>query len=107
MVESYDSRRFPLFHLKIRADLTQFTSTLIRYMCSSCATYTAHGILSSKIHFQAYKPARGKLSEDEYAILDEINGLVLAGEIALERLQRAMLKFPKNSSTAAFSDRED
>src|SRR6266849_4660512 len=26
MVDSYNSRRFPLFHLKIRADLTQFTS---------------------------------------------------------------------------------
>src|SRR5712692_2293566 len=26
MVDSYHSRRFPLFHLKIRADLTQFTS---------------------------------------------------------------------------------
>ena len=25
MVDSYHSRRFPLFHLKIRADLTQFT----------------------------------------------------------------------------------
>jgi hypothetical protein len=28
MVDSYNSRRFPMFHLKIRADLTQFTSTL-------------------------------------------------------------------------------
>jgi hypothetical protein len=26
MVNSYHSRRFPVFHLKIRADLTQFTS---------------------------------------------------------------------------------
>jgi len=26
MVDSYNSRRFPLFHLKIRADLTQFTT---------------------------------------------------------------------------------
>ncbi|NMM92703.1 hypothetical protein B2J88_52255, partial [Rhodococcus sp. SRB_17] len=29
------------------------------------------------------------LSEDEYATLDQLNGLVMAGEIALERLQRA------------------
>jgi hypothetical protein len=29
------------------------------------------------------------LSEDEYAILDQINGMVIAGEIALEQLQRA------------------
>jgi ppGpp synthetase/RelA/SpoT-type nucleotidyltranferase len=41
-------------------------------------------------HDLVYKPLQGQLSEDEYAILDELNGLVLAGEIALERLQRAM-----------------
>jgi hypothetical protein len=27
MVDSYHARRFPLFHLKIRADLTQFTKS--------------------------------------------------------------------------------
>jgi hypothetical protein len=32
----------------------------------------------------------GTLSDDELAILDEINGLVLTGEIALERLQIAI-----------------
>jgi ppGpp synthetase/RelA/SpoT-type nucleotidyltranferase len=40
-------------------------------------------------HDLVYKPLQGRLSQDEYAILDEINGLVLSGEIALERLQRA------------------
>jgi ppGpp synthetase/RelA/SpoT-type nucleotidyltranferase len=40
-------------------------------------------------HDLIYKPIQGALSEDEYAILDELNGLVLSGEIALERLQRA------------------
>lgn len=40
-------------------------------------------------HDLVYKPLQGNLSDDEYAILDELNGLVLAGEIALERLQRA------------------
>lgn len=40
-------------------------------------------------HDLVYKPLQGTLSEDEYAILDELNGLVLSGEIALERLQRA------------------
>ena len=40
-------------------------------------------------HDLVYKPLSGTLSEDEYAILDELNGLVLAGEISLERLQRA------------------
>ena len=41
-------------------------------------------------HDLVYKPTAGPLSDDEYAILDELNGMVLAGEIALERLQRAV-----------------
>lgn len=40
-------------------------------------------------HDLVYKPLQGKLSQEEYAILDELNGLVISGEIALERLQRA------------------
>jgi ppGpp synthetase/RelA/SpoT-type nucleotidyltranferase len=40
-------------------------------------------------HDLVYKPMQGALSDDEYAILDELNGLVMSGEIALERLQRA------------------
>ncbi len=40
-------------------------------------------------HDLIYKPYEGTLSEDEHAILDELNGLVLTGEIALERLERA------------------
>ncbi len=40
-------------------------------------------------HDLAYKPQIGRLSEEEFEILDELNGLVLSGEIALERLQKA------------------
>ncbi|SDR60993.1 hypothetical protein SAMN05519103_07244 [Rhizobiales bacterium GAS113] len=40
-------------------------------------------------HDLVYKPQQGELSEDEYAILDQLNGLVLTGESALEQLQRA------------------
>lgn len=40
-------------------------------------------------HDLDYKPLAGPLSWGEHAILDELNGLVLAGEIALERLQDA------------------
>jgi ppGpp synthetase/RelA/SpoT-type nucleotidyltranferase len=40
-------------------------------------------------HDLLYKPLSGELSIGEYAILDEVNGLVLAGEIAFERLQNA------------------
>lgn len=41
-------------------------------------------------HDLVYKPFSGELSEGELSILDELNGLVLAGEIALERLQKAV-----------------
>jgi ppGpp synthetase/RelA/SpoT-type nucleotidyltranferase len=41
-------------------------------------------------HDLSYKPATGSLSEDETAILDQLNGLVLVGESALQRLQRAV-----------------
>lgn len=39
-------------------------------------------------HDLAYKNKKGIVSFDEYESLDEINGLVLAGEISLQRLQR-------------------
>jgi ppGpp synthetase/RelA/SpoT-type nucleotidyltranferase len=41
-------------------------------------------------HDLAYKQLDGGLSDEEEAILDELNGLVLTGEIALERLQKAV-----------------
>ena len=41
-------------------------------------------------HDLVYKPSSGDLSVEEYEILDELNGLVLAGEVALERLQKAV-----------------
>jgi ppGpp synthetase/RelA/SpoT-type nucleotidyltranferase len=41
-------------------------------------------------HDLVYKPAEGQLSEQELALLDQVNGLVLAGEIALEQLQEAI-----------------
>lgn len=40
-------------------------------------------------HDLVYKPLAGDLSEEEYALLDQLNGLVMAGEISLERLQKA------------------
>ncbi len=39
-------------------------------------------------HDLRYKPIQGVPSTEELATLDEVNGLVLTGEIALERLQR-------------------
>lgn len=39
-------------------------------------------------HDLAYKAKKGDVSYEEYEALDEINGLVIAGEISLQRLQR-------------------
>jgi hypothetical protein len=49
-------------------------------------------------HDLVYKPLSGSLSEEELAILDQINGLVMSGEIALELLQKAMLKRTRDSN---------
>lgn len=43
-------------------------------------------------HDLVYKSTGGFLSQDEYAILDELNGLMYEGELALERLQKAVKK---------------
>lgn len=40
-------------------------------------------------HDLAYKPSHGELSARELALLDQLNGLVIACEIALEQLQAA------------------
>ncbi len=52
------------------------------------ASVLMHG-WSEVEHDLVYKPLQGHLSVEEYAILDELNGLVMAGEIALERLQKS------------------
>jgi len=57
-------------------------------------------------HDMVYKPMQGTLSDEELAILDELNGLVLAGEIALERLQDAGNIRIRNKN-AAFSSQYD
>lgn len=49
-------------------------------------------------HDLVYKPSSGDLSKEELSILDEINGMVLSGEIALERLQSAMAERTKQKN---------
>ncbi|HJV77589.1 MAG TPA: RelA/SpoT domain-containing protein [Paludibacter sp.] len=49
-------------------------------------------------HDLVYKPFYGELSVVELQILDEINGLVLSGEIALERLKSAISRRTKLAS---------
>lgn len=57
-------------------------------------------------HDLIYKPLQGSLSYEELSILDELNGLVMAGEIALERLQSAGNERIKNKNTT-FSSQYD
>jgi len=65
-------------------------------------------------HDFVYKPLSGDLSAGELAILDELNGLVLTGEIALRRLQvafdqrvnQANQEFSNHYELAAFLHRE-
>ena len=51
-------------------------------------------------HDLVYKPLQGTLSDEELSILDELNGLVLSGEIALERLQAAGNERIQSKNTA-------
>jgi len=45
-------------------------------------------------HDLVYKPGARPLSDGEHGILDEVNGLVLVSEMALERLQRSLDEKP-------------
>lgn len=79
-------------HYRVRLPETLLNESQKRYSEANVEIQVASVLMhawSEVEHDLVYKPLQGKLSDDEYAILDELNGLVLAGEIALERLQRA------------------
>lgn len=80
-------------HYRVRLRRENLSEAQQRYASTPIEIQVASVLMhawSEVEHDLIYKPASGSLSEDEYAILDELNGLVLAGEIALERLQRAV-----------------
>lgn len=73
-------------HLKGNGEFEQvFTTKMLEIQVASVLMHA----WSEVEHDLVYKPLSGLVSGDELAILDEINGLVLTGEIALERLQKA------------------
>jgi ppGpp synthetase/RelA/SpoT-type nucleotidyltranferase len=79
-------------HYRVRLPETSLNESQKRYTEARVEIQVASVLMhawSEVEHDLVYKPLQGKLSVDEYAILDELNGLILAGEIALERLQRA------------------
>ncbi len=89
------SKRFSGYwatHYRVRIKEASLPDSQKRYSDARIEIQVASVLMhawSEVEHDLVYKPLQGNLSEDEYAILDELNGLVLAGEIALERLQRA------------------
>lgn len=82
-----------------------------RYGNNHCVEIQVASVLmhawSEVEHDLVYKPLQGELSEEELMILDEINGLVLSGNIALERLQRAGLSRVNNNTTKTFMNHFD
>ncbi|WP_158861468.1 GTP pyrophosphokinase [Lunatibacter salilacus] len=72
----------------------RFTSTVFEIQVASVLMHA----WSEVEHDLVYKPFSGNLTEEELAILDEINGLVLTGEIALERLQKAITERTKQQT---------
>ncbi|WOI23605.1 GTP pyrophosphokinase [Nonlabens ulvanivorans] len=69
----------------------RFTTTVFEIQVASVLMHA----WSEVEHDLVYKPFSGNLTKEELAILDEINGLVLTGEIALERLQKAITERTK------------
>lgn len=80
-------------HYQVRLRQEKIIEAHVRY-CESVVEIQVASVLmhawSEVEHDLIYKPFSGDLSAEEHAILDEINGLVLAGEIALGRLQQAV-----------------
>ncbi|WP_122974861.1 hypothetical protein, partial [Comamonas thiooxydans] len=79
-------------HYRVRINESTLNESQKRYSEAKVEVQVASVLMhawSEVEHDLVYKPLQGMLSEEEYAILDELNGLVLSGEIALERLQRA------------------
>ena len=89
------SKRFSGYwatHYRVRLSEKSLNESQKRYADAKIEIQVASVLMhawSEVEHDLVYKPVQGQLSVEEYAILDELNGLVLAGEIALERLQRA------------------
>ncbi len=79
-------------HYRVKLKENTLSDSQQRYALAKTEIQVASVLMhawSEVEHDLVYKPLNGNLSNEELAILDELNGLVLAGEIALERLQAA------------------
>ncbi|MDF2590816.1 MAG: hypothetical protein K0S75_282 [Clostridia bacterium] len=83
---------YDAIHFRIRIKNVRLEDSKKRFSQSLVEIQIASALMHAWAeveHDLAYKPKVGSLSEEEHRILDELNGLVLSGEIALERLQKA------------------
>ncbi|SIR74740.1 GTP pyrophosphokinase family protein [Microbacterium sp. RURRCA19A] len=79
-------------HFRVRVPEARLSEGAERYASALIEVQVASVLMhawSEVEHDLVYKPYGGDLSGPEYALLDQLNGLVLSGEIALEQLQRA------------------
>ena len=80
-------------HYRVRNRIGELPQEELRYADARVEIQVASVLMLAwqEVHHDlGYKPLSGDLSDDERAILDEVNGLVIAGEVAFERLQRAV-----------------
>jgi ppGpp synthetase/RelA/SpoT-type nucleotidyltranferase len=84
---------YSALHYRVQLRSTELAEAEDRYSLAKIEIQVASVLMhawSEVEHDLVYKPLSGTtLSKDELALLDQLNGLVLAGEIALERLQEA------------------
>lgn len=83
----YGARHFRVYipETRLGGGQERYASALIEVQVASVLMHA----WSEVEHDLVYKPMEGELSSSEYALLDQLNGLMLAGEIALEQLQLA------------------
>lgn len=83
----YDAIHFRvrIKNVRLEDNKKRFSQSLVEIQIASALMHA----WAEVEHDLAYKPKVGSLSEEEHRILDELNGMVLSGEIALERLQKA------------------
>lgn len=80
-------------HYRINLKATQIEQDEAKYCQANVEIQVASVLMhawSEVEHDLVYKPLNGELSIDEYEILDELNGLILAGELGLKRLYKAV-----------------
>lgn len=79
-------------HYRVQLKESSLNETEKRYAAARIEIQVASVLMHAWAeveHDLEYKPLGGELSENEYAVLDLLNGLVMSGEIALEQLQKA------------------